>query len=560
MSTRKRASPKEFPANPSESPEDIASSAATQAAPPNSFFANKMSSPSHKLKLSEEGIRARSERGIGEECSQLHTDRYSIALLLFLYVLQGIPLGLAGAIPLILQSRKISYSEQAMFSLVYWPFSLKLIWAPIVDAVYSSRIGRRKSWMVPTQYMIGFFMLYLSTRVSYLLGDEDPSVEPSVLILTTIFFMLNFLAATQDVAVDGWALTMLSRENVGYASTCNSVGQTAGFFLGNVLLLALESADFCNQYLRSEPLPHGIVTLKSFLFFWGIVFLITTTLVFIFKTETPHVPGEDEEDESDGVVLAYRQLFKIINLKSVKAFSIILLTVRLGTAATDAVTTLKLIEAGIPKERLALLAVPMVPLQITLPWLISKYTAGPRPLTVFIKALPFRIVSGVFFAYYVYWTPSQKLEDGSFPVYYYIGLIMLFAFNQIAVYSMYVAIMSMHARVSDPAMGGTYMTLLNTVTNLGGNWPSTMMLYLVDPLTWKSCLGASQSGLRCDDHHMEEQCEAAGGTCHTDIDGFYVQTIFCTIFGFIWLKLRSAEVRRIQELPEGDWKVRSTSS
>ena len=61
-------------------------------------------------------------------------------------------------------------------------------------------------------------------------------------------------------------------------------------------------------------------------------------------------------------------------------------------------------------------------------------------------------------------------------------------------------------------------------------------------------------------HFFLQQCEAAGGTCHTDIDGFYVQTIFCTIFGFIWLKLRSAEVRRIQELPEGDWKVRSTSS
>ena len=29
--------------------------------------------------------------------------------------------------------------------------------------------------------------------------------------------------ATQDIAVDGWALTMLSPENVGYASTCNSV-------------------------------------------------------------------------------------------------------------------------------------------------------------------------------------------------------------------------------------------------------------------------------------------------------------------------------------------------
>ena len=34
---------------------------------------------------------------------------------------------------------------------------------------------------------------------------------------------------TQDVAVDGWALTMLKPKNVGYASTCNSVGQVASF-------------------------------------------------------------------------------------------------------------------------------------------------------------------------------------------------------------------------------------------------------------------------------------------------------------------------------------------
>ena len=53
------------------------------------------------------------------------------------------------------------------------------------------------------------------------------------------------------------------RRNVGWASTCNSVGQTAGYFLGNVLFLALESADFCNKYLRSEPKDTGLVTLAS---------------------------------------------------------------------------------------------------------------------------------------------------------------------------------------------------------------------------------------------------------------------------------------------------------
>jgi PAT family acetyl-CoA transporter-like MFS transporter 1 len=186
----------------------------------------------------------------------------SILLLLFLYVLQGIPLGLAGSIPLILQSKNVSYTDQAFFSFVFWPFSLKLLWAPLVDAVYFKNFGRRKSWLVPTQYTLGIFMIYLSTQVDRLLGNIDGRT-PDVVALTVTFFLFEFLAATQDIAVDGWALTMLSRENVGYASTCNSVGQTAGYFLGNVLFLALESADFCNKYLRFQPQPRGIVTLSG---------------------------------------------------------------------------------------------------------------------------------------------------------------------------------------------------------------------------------------------------------------------------------------------------------
>lgn len=55
----------------------------------------------------------------------------------------------------------------------------------------------------------------------------------------------------------------MHRSNVGHASTCNSVGQTAGYFLGYVLFMALESADFCNTYLRAEPLPQGILTLSG---------------------------------------------------------------------------------------------------------------------------------------------------------------------------------------------------------------------------------------------------------------------------------------------------------
>lgn len=63
--------------------------------------------------------------------------------------------------------------------------------------------------MVPSQYLIGVFMILLSYYVSELLGDGGSS--PNVLFFTVIFFILNFLAATQDIAVDGWALTMLRK-------------------------------------------------------------------------------------------------------------------------------------------------------------------------------------------------------------------------------------------------------------------------------------------------------------------------------------------------------------
>lgn len=146
-----------------------------------------------------------------KEGSNLKGDYGSIALLTFLYILQGIPLGLAGSIPMLLQSRQVSYKEQALFSFVYWPFSVKLLWAPLVDSIYWLQFGRRKTWLVPTQYLIGVFMIVLSWHIKDILGDGDEDAQVSVMLLTVIFFMLNFLAATQDIAVDGWALTMLSR-------------------------------------------------------------------------------------------------------------------------------------------------------------------------------------------------------------------------------------------------------------------------------------------------------------------------------------------------------------
>lgn len=47
--------------------------------------------------------------------SNIKGDELNIAVLLFLYTLQGIPLGLAGAVPMLLQNRGITYTQQVQF-------------------------------------------------------------------------------------------------------------------------------------------------------------------------------------------------------------------------------------------------------------------------------------------------------------------------------------------------------------------------------------------------------------------------------------------------------------
>lgn len=52
---------------------------------------------------------------------------------------------------------------------------------------------------------------------------------------------------------------------------------------------------------------------------------------------------------------------------------------------------------------------------------------------------------------------------------------------------MFVTEMGFFARISDPILGGTYMTMLNTVCNMGGLWPSSVALWTVDSLSWSRC-------------------------------------------------------------------------
>lgn len=315
--------------------------------------------------------------------------------------------------------------------------------------------------------------------------------------------------------------------------------------------------------------------------------MATTTLVALLKTEQDRTIDEKNAGEDDlNIVESYKVLWKVVNLRPIKILAAILLTVKFTFAACDSVTSLKLVEAGLPKDKLALLAIPMVPLQIFLPLVVSKYTTGAKPMEVYIKAIPYRILFGIFASAIVVLAPYTFSSNGDVPVYLYILLIVNYSFYQIFLYCMFVAVMAFFAKISDPAVGGTYMTLLNTICNLGGNWPTSIVLWLVDVLTWKQCaiqttelnLGLNNT---CQTKTEEEVCRSQfgklfyynrkfmliaqslclqecvklGGKCETSIDGYYLECLICLIYGLCWYKWGTSQIRYLQSLPLKVWKI-----
>lgn len=308
---------------------------------------------------------------------------------------------------------------------------MKILWAPIIDCVFIKKLGRRKTWLIPSQLLIGISMIYLSTEVDAWFGDGI-SQKPRVLLITVIFFILWFLTATQDIAVDGWAITMLQRKNVGYAATVNNIGQSFGVLLGFVVFLMLESKDFCNKYIFTEPREEGLVKLSGSLMFWGIMFLVVNFFVACFKKEKP-IDFEEMNSPDVGIKKAYPILLKILKLKPILKIASVLSVADFCFAAVDMITNLKLIDYGVPRDKIAILNIPSFVVQLILPAVVSKYTAGKYPMRFYVGAFPFRLFFGVLIAIIVYFTP--QLIGGNYsniPVKYYVIILTVFFFYQVS--------------------------------------------------------------------------------------------------------------------------------
>lgn len=192
------------------------------------------------------------------------------------------------------------------------------------------------------------------------------------------------------------------------------------------------------------------MTLSGYLVFWGWAYLIVTFGLAIMKRE-------ERTKNTDGIIEVYRVMWGILKLKNVQTFIIIHLIAKIGFQANDGVTSLKLLDKGFSQEDMALTVLIDFPFELGLGYYVGKWCQTYPPMRIWSWAFVGRLVAAAFAQFVVSIFPAGGTNTG-----YLLLVICEHVLSTFMNTVMFVAVAAFHAKISDPVIGGTYMTLLAT--------------------------------------------------------------------------------------------------
>src|ERR1700754_845734 len=127
-----------------------------------------------------------------------------VLIVLFLGFSSGLPLALSGSTLLVwMRESGVDLGTIGLFALVGTPYTLKFLWAPLVDALHvpllTQWLGRRRGWLVFAQLLlIGAILL---------LAMADPAHSPWFVAFAAL--LVATTSATQDIVVDAFRVESL---------------------------------------------------------------------------------------------------------------------------------------------------------------------------------------------------------------------------------------------------------------------------------------------------------------------------------------------------------------
>jgi MFS transporter, PAT family, beta-lactamase induction signal transducer AmpG len=192
-----------------------------------------------------------------------------VFIVMFLGFSSGLPLALSGSTLLVWMTESgVHLGTIGLFALVGTPYTIKFLWAPLIDALdvplLSRRYGRRRGWLLASQVLL--------IAAIVLLGACDPSVSPALVALGAL--AVATASATQDIVVDAFRVESL-REKEQAAGMASYV---AAYRIG--MLASTAGALFLVSGFQSFGLDHHAAWSAGYTVMAALVLIgIATTLI-----------------------------------------------------------------------------------------------------------------------------------------------------------------------------------------------------------------------------------------------------------------------------------------
>jgi MFS transporter, PAT family, beta-lactamase induction signal transducer AmpG len=151
-------------------------------------------------------------------------------------VSSGLPLPLSGAtLKLRLTEAHLDYGPIGLFTLVGLAYSVKFLWAPLLDRVSVPalrRLGRRRSWLIVIQLALIAALIGL--------GFADPVADLTVTAVWAA--VVGFLSASQDIVIDAYRIELLAPAEQGAGVAATQIGYRIGLIASGAGALYLAAA------------------------------------------------------------------------------------------------------------------------------------------------------------------------------------------------------------------------------------------------------------------------------------------------------------------------------
>jgi PAT family beta-lactamase induction signal transducer AmpG len=209
-----------------------------------------------------------------------------VIVMLFLGFSAGLPfLLIFSTLSAWLREAEVSHAVIGFFSWLGITFSIKVVWAPVVDRLplpaLTRLLGRRRSWMLLAQLGIAAGLAGIAT------SDPGAALAP----LVAFGILIAFASATQDIAIDAYRIEAVTPDLQG--------GMAATYQLGyRLALLASGAGALYIAEFYSWNMAYGVMA--------ALVGVGLATVLVIREPEVNRIPPEAIDAEAVAAYLASR--------------------------------------------------------------------------------------------------------------------------------------------------------------------------------------------------------------------------------------------------------------